>query len=118
MKKLSVFAALVFFIAFTAMATAQIQSGSWASTAGDPSYNLNTNSGDRSMTIEVSYNKPFEVKPKVILSVTHFDGDKAFNLRYNVEVLSVSRDGFTIKIRTWSDSKIYGISGYWLAYTE
>ena len=70
------------------------------------------------MTVEVNFTKPFEVKPKVILSVTQIDGDKAFNQRYNVEVLSVSRDGFTVKIRTWADSKIYGISGYWLAYSE
>ncbi len=61
---------------------------------------------------------PYDVKPKVMLSVTQLDADKAFNSRYNVEVLSVSRDGFTVKIRTWSDSKVYSISGYWLAYVE
>jgi hypothetical protein len=53
-----------------------------------------------------------------MLSVTQIDADKGFNNRYNVEVLSVSRDGFTVKIRTWADSKVYSISGYWLAYTE
>jgi len=53
-----------------------------------------------------------------MLSVTQLDADKGVNTRYNVEVLSVSRDGFTVKIRTWADSKIFGISGYWLAYTE
>ena len=118
MKRLSILAALVFFVAFTSFTSAQIQSGSWSTSVGDPNYNLNTNSGDRSMTIEVAYDKPFDVKPKVMLSVTQLDGDKASNQRYNVEVLSVSRDGFTIKIRTWADSKIYSISGYWLAYTE
>jgi hypothetical protein len=118
MKKLTVLAAIVFLVAFGSIASAQIQSGSWSSSTADPSFNLNTNTGDRSMTIEVNYDKPFDVKPKVILSVTNFDGDKAFNLRYSVEVLSVSRDGFTIKIKTWADSKIFGISGYWLAYTE
>lgn len=118
MKQLSVLAAFVFFAAFTSIATAQIQSGSWATQAGEASYNLNSNTGDRAVTIEVNFDKPFDVKPKVILSVTQLDADKAFNPRYNVEVLSVSRDGFTIKVRTWADSKIFGISGYWLAYTE
>lgn len=118
MKYLSVVAIALFFVTFTSMVSAQTQSGSWSTTAGAPGYNLDTNTGERSMTIEVNYLKPFEVKPKVIISVTHIDGDKAFNLRYNVEVLSVSRDGFTVKIRTWADSKVYGISGYWLAYTE
>ena len=53
-----------------------------------------------------------------MVSVTQLDADKAFNSRYNVEVISVSRDGFTVKIRTWADSKVYSISGYWLAYVE
>lgn len=118
MKHLTIFAALLFFVAFTSISSAQIQSGSWMTKAGDKGYNLDTNTGERAMTIEVDFTKPFEVKPKVILSVTEIDGDKAFNQRYNVEVLSVSRDGFTIKIRTWADTKIYSMSGYWLAYTE
>jgi len=50
-----------------------------------------------------------------MLSVTQIDADKGFNDRYNVEVFSVSRDGYTVKIRTWADSKVYSISGYWLS---
>lgn len=118
MKQLTLLAALILFLGLTSMATAQIQSGTWMTKVGDTAYNLDTNTGERAMTVEVNFKKPFDVKPKVILSVTQLDGDKAFNQRYNVEVLSVSRDGFTIKIRTWADSKVYSISGYWLAYTE
>lgn len=118
MKKLTALAVVLFFVAFTAMISAQTQSGQWFSKAGDPSYNLDTNTGERSTTIEIDYPKPYDVKPKVIVSVTQLDADKTFNSRYNVEVLSVSRDGFTVKIKTWADSKIFSISGYWLAYTE
>jgi hypothetical protein len=53
-----------------------------------------------------------------MLSITQLDADKTANSRYNVEVISVSRDGFTVKIRTWADSKIFSISGYWLAFVE
>jgi len=118
MKNLSVLAIVLFFVAFTSMISAQTQSGQWSTKAGDSGYNLDTNTGERSMTVEVNFNKPYDVKPKVMISVTEIDADKGFNTRYNVEVLSVSRDGFTVKIRTWSDSKVYSISGYWLAYTE
>lgn len=118
MKKLSILTAVLFFIAFTAMVSAQTQSGQWFSKAGDPAYNLDTNTGERSTTIEINYPKPYDVKPKVIVSVTQLDADKEANSRYNVEVLSVSRDGFTVKIKTWADSKIFSISGYWLAFTE
>lgn len=118
MKKLSVLAVVLFFVAFSAIVSAQTQSGQWSTKAGDSGYNLDTNTGERAMTIEVTFKNPYEVKPKVMLSVTQIDADKGFNNRYNVEVLSVSRDGFTVKIRTWADSKVYSISGYWLAYTE
>lgn len=118
MRKLFVLGAVLFFWGFTTLTTAQIQSGTWSTKAGDSGYNLDSNTGERSMTIEVNFPKPYDVKPKVIISVTQLDTDKGFNSRYNVEVLSVSRDGFTIKIRTWADSKIYSISGNWLAYTE
>ena len=118
MKKLSVLAVVVFFVAFSAFVSAQTQSGQWTTKAGDSGYNLDTNTGERSMTIEVDFKNPYDVKPKVMISVTQIDADKAFNNRYNVEVLSVSRDGFTVKIRTWADSKVFSISGYWLAYTE
>jgi len=118
MKKISIFVAALFFVACSALVSAQTQSGQWATNAAESGYNLNTNTGDRAMTIEVAFKNPYEVKPKVILSVTSLDADKGVNNRYNVEVLSVSRDGFTVKIKTWADSKIFGISGYWLAYTE
>jgi hypothetical protein len=118
MKKLSVLAVFLFFVAFSGLVVAQTQSGQWFTKAGDAGYNLDTNTGERSMTIEVDFKNPYEVKPKVMLSVTQIDADKSFNSRYNVEVLSVSRDGFTVKIRTWADSKVYSISGYWLAYVE
>jgi hypothetical protein len=118
MKKLSVLAVVLFFVAFSTIISAQTQSGQWTTKAGDSGYNLDTNTGERSMTIEVNFKNPYDVKPKVMISVTQIDADKGFNTRYNVEVLSVSRDGFTVKIRTWADSKVYSISGYWLAYTE
>jgi hypothetical protein len=118
MRKLSVLAIVFFFVTFSALISAQTQSGQWSTKAGDPGFNLDSNNGERAITIELVFKKPYEVKPKVMLSVTQIDADKGFNNRYNVEVLSVSRDGFTAKIRTWADSKIYSISGYWLAYTE
>ncbi len=118
MRKSAVLAIVFFCVAFSALVSAQIQSGQWSTKMGDSGFNLDTNTGERAITIEVSYKNPYDVKPRVMLSVTQIDADKGFNNRYNVEVLSVSRDGFTVKIRTWADSKVYSISGYWLAYTE
>lgn len=115
MKNLfNITAVITLFSAVTALA--QVQSGTWSVKEGQAGYNLHTNQGERAMTISVKFPTPFENKPKVALSVTQIDADKNANQRYNVEATSVSRDGFTIKIRTWADSKVFSISGYWIAH--
>jgi hypothetical protein len=120
MKKVTILAIAIIFVAIASFVPAQtvVQSGRWGTSVDVSGYNLHANSGDRTMTIEINFKNPFEVKPDIILSVTRIDADKNTNQRYNVEVMSVSRDGFTIKVNTWSDSKIFSISGYWLAHAE
>ncbi|HCY76636.1 MAG TPA: hypothetical protein DHV28_12020 [Ignavibacteriales bacterium] len=92
-----------------------VQSGSWSVNQSIAGYSLDNNNGERVMTVEVEFETPFAKKPQIILSVTQIDADKEFNTRYNVEAISISRDKFTIRVRTWADSKMFSISGYWLA---
>jgi hypothetical protein len=99
-------------------AQAKVLSGKFSAYTQTAGYSLDKGEGERSYSIEVNFLKPFETRPTVILSVTSVDCDKQFNVRYNVEAISVSRDGFTIKISTWADSKIFGITGNWLAHSE
>lgn len=115
MKKLIILSAIILTFSIT-NSYAQIQSGTWSAKEGQAGYNLHTNQGERAMTVSVKFSSSFKTKPNIILSVSQIDADKNANQRYNVEAISVSRDGFTVKIRTWADSKIFSISGYWLAY--
>jgi|WetSurMetagenome_2_1015567.scaffolds.fasta_scaffold06606_7 hypothetical protein len=110
----------LFFIVFISSSIAQtkMQSGIWSVNPSLEDYSLDKNEGERSMTIEVSFKTPFKTKPQIAISITQLDCDKESNLRYNVEVLAASRDGFTLKVNTWADSKIFSISGYWIACTE
>jgi len=95
-----------------------IQSGSWSVSQSLPSYSLDKNIGERIMTIDVKFKKSFSSKPKIVLSINQIDASKEFNLRYEIEALSISRDGFVLKVKTWGDSKIFSLSGNWLACTE
>ena len=104
------------FIFLTGFSSAQtMQSRSWSVNQTIGGYSLDNNDGERTMTIDIDFETPFKEKPQIFLSVTQIDSDKGSNLRYNVEAISISRDGFTLKVRTWSDSKIFSISGYWVA---
>jgi hypothetical protein len=102
----------------TSFAQTKVLSGYWSVSKNTQGYTLAENSGDRSVTITVNFLDPFENKPDVTLGVTLLDASSDKNVRYKVEALSVSRDAMTIKISTWADTKIYGISGYWMAHGE
>lgn len=119
MKKSVVLVFAILFFGFAALVSAQtVQSGSWSITPATPGYSLDKSTGERTMTVDIDFDSPFDSKPNVVLSVTQIDSDKEFNQRYNVEAISISRDGFTLKIRTWADSKIFSLSGFWLAHTD
>ena len=120
MKKSAIFF-LLFFLALGSsfvLAQVKIESNKFLANTSTPGYTLNQNTGDRSVTIEVAFDKPFDKKPTILLTVTLLDADTKTNIRYSVEATSISRDGFTLKISTWSDSKISGIGGNWVAYSE
>lgn len=103
---------------FTSASAQHVLSGKFSGNTQSAGYTLDKGSGERSYSVEVNFLKPFESRPNVVLSVTQIDADKGTNLRYSLEAISVSRDGFTIKISTWGDGKIHGISGNWMAHTE
>jgi hypothetical protein len=111
----------LFFIIFAfadLQAQTKMQSGTWSVNQSIPGYSLDNNNGDRSITLDINFTEPFTKKPKIILTITQLDSDKDVNLRYRPEAISISRDGFTLKVNTWADSKIFSLSGNWLAYVE
>jgi hypothetical protein len=120
MKKLFFISSLLLVFGLTTLSFAQVQveSGTWGASSSTTGYTLNKNEGDRSVLIEVAFDTPFEKKPKVVLGITMLDASSETNVRYSVSTMSVSRDGFTIKIATWSVTKIYGISGSWVAQAK
>lgn len=93
--------AILFFTSVAFVSAQSVQSGTWSITPATPGYTLDKGTGERTMTIDIDFNKSFDTKPNVVLSVTQIDADKEFNQRFNIEAMSISRDGFTIKIRTW-----------------
>lgn len=119
MKKLFLASTFVFFLAFALTTFAQqVESGTFSAGSSTANYTLDKNEGVRFVTIPISYPKSFDKIPVVILAVNKIDADAKTNLRYDITAVSVSRDNFTISIKTWSNSQIYNISGTWLAITQ
>ncbi|MCK7522122.1 MAG: H-type lectin domain-containing protein [Ignavibacteriales bacterium] len=74
--------------------------------------------GERKFTVEVNFLKPFENKPDVVCGITMIDVDKNTAVKYAVKPISVSRDGFTVEVKTWGDTKVVSVSGFWIAHAE
>ncbi len=118
MKRLILISALFFMVSAVAFSQTQVLSGTWGASSDTKSYTLNANSGDRSITIQVNFLKPFENKPDVVCGISSIDVDKSTAVRYAVKSISVSRDGFTVEVKTWGDTKINSVTGFWVAHAE
>lgn len=120
MNKFSISLFVLVFILGSSYSFSQthIQSGTFILNTETEGYSLNKLTGDRSVIKEITFDKPFDKKPKVVISVTSLDSDTKTNIRYRIEAISISRDGFTVKLSTWSDSKIFALNGNWIAYIE
>ncbi|MFI5252934.1 MAG: H-type lectin domain-containing protein [Bacteroidota bacterium] len=96
--------------------TQSIQSGKFLVTQGStPNYSLADGNGERTVPVTVTFDKPFLSIPQILIGVTSVDGARETNLRYDAIADAVTRDGFTIQLKTWADSKIFRIGGSWMA---
>lgn len=69
----------------------------------------------RSYSIRVLFESPFVLPPVVQLSLTGFDVDQRDSARIRLSAEEISTTGFTVKIITWHDTRIYGVDFSWLA---
>ncbi|NUM61209.1 MAG: H-type lectin domain-containing protein [Ignavibacteriaceae bacterium] len=118
MKNLLLTFGLFLMISAVTFSQSQVLSGTWGGNSETKYYTLHENTGERKFTVEVNFLKPFENKPEVICGITMIDVDKNTAVKYAVKPLSISRDGFTVEVKTWGDTKIGSIGGFWLAHTN
>lgn len=120
MKKINLILLITFLSGSFAFVAAQSTfiTGKYSASTNTSGFTLDKNTGERTYTLDVNFLDPFAARPDVMVFVQTLDADKGFNVRYTVEPTSISRDGFTIKITTWADTKIYTIGGTWMAYTK
>lgn len=111
--------AIAFFIMIlSTVLYSQVQSGTFFFDKSSQNYTLGANEGKRSVEYEITFPKPFERKPRIVVMPTLIDAAAGTQVRYSLEAKGVSRDGFVLLITTWGSTKINGIGGYWLAEAE
>ena len=118
MKKFLAVIAVLLFVSASSYAQSVVQSGNYFYSKDSPNYTLHANQGKRLVEYEITFNKPFDKKPKVIIMPSLIDAERATQVRYNIRATGVSRDGFVPLAEVWGDTQLNSIGGFWLAHTE
>ena len=118
MKKSLLVIAVMLFVCANSYAQSVVQSGTYYYTKDSPNYTLNANQGKRIVEYEITFNKPFDKKPSVVIMPSLIDAESATQIRYNIRASGISRDGFVLLAEVWGDTKLNSIGGFWLASVE
>ena len=80
-------------------------------------WTLNTGNGVRHFKETVTYSTfdSSEV-PTVVVSLNGFDADQHANVRVLVSPIDMEWRKFSIDVKTWGDTLLYGVVGTWIAY--
>jgi hypothetical protein len=119
MKRVALLVALAL-IALSTIAFGQmIQKGDFAADINSEGWTLGGGNGVRTHIIFVTFEKPFEAVPQVLVSLTGTDASvgKDGTVRVSLKTEKVSREGFVIKVQTWADSRVGAVYGSWIAFT-
>ena len=71
--------------------------------------------GRRGFVYRVGFDAPFNTLPVVHVGVVGLDVSKDDNLRLSVRADEISTQGFTLRVETWLNTKIWSVEVSWLA---
>jgi hypothetical protein len=72
----------------------------------------------RVFTKRVDFPEAFSSLPSVVVGIRALDASREANTRIIVSAGNIDTRGFTLRIQTWSDSKLYDVILDWLAYQQ
>lgn len=77
-----------------------------------------TGSGPRSRSVDMAFETPFASPPQVLVTLDMWDMDNASNQRADISAEEVTRTGFRLVFRTWSDTRVARARASWIAIGE
>jgi hypothetical protein len=81
-----------------------------------PGWHLHTGSGPRYFDTLVIFQSPFATLPAVQVNLSEIDADAGPNLRVQAVAINITNVGFTLRIDTWADTKLYAVQANWFAF--
>ncbi|KUF09732.1 H-type lectin domain-containing protein [Pseudoponticoccus marisrubri] len=77
-----------------------------------------TGSGARERRKPVRFAEPFRVPPSVQVALSLWDMDQGANVRADIVADKITKTGFDLVFRTWSDTRVARVRMSWIAIGE
>ncbi|KAH7161674.1 hypothetical protein EDB81DRAFT_351723 [Dactylonectria macrodidyma] len=72
--------------------------------------------GGNERSYRENFSRPFNKTPNVVVFISGFDTIKGKYIRVEVTASGIDKNGFTLNMRTWNDTIVYGIVASWIAH--
>ena len=111
----------ILLVTLSAIALGQtIQKGDFSADTSSEGWSLGSGNGPRTHIVFVTFEKPFETVPTVMVTLTGYDASVAKDgaVRLTLKTEKVSREGFVIKVQTWADCHVGAVNGSWMAWAS
>jgi hypothetical protein len=91
-----------------------VGSGS-ADSTNTPGWTLSSGTAVRLYFADVKFPWKFAHPPTVMVALTSIDAEHTSNTRVLITAVNVNSEGFQVRMQTWADSIIWGLSYSWIA---
>ena len=69
-------------------------------------------------SVRVDFERPFSTPPKVVVFLNYMEFEKGHNWRVMTTATDIDVNGFTLDLKTWSDTSFNAAQAGWIAYPE
>jgi hypothetical protein len=118
MKRLPLISAVVLLMLSSVASGQTLQKGDFSADLNSEGWSLGSGIGVRTYIIFVTFEKPFDGVPTVVLALSGYDAGTGKDgiVRVSLKTEKITRDGFVIKVQTWADSRVGAVYGSWMAW--
>ncbi|KAK3108387.1 hypothetical protein FSP39_006847, partial [Pinctada imbricata] len=66
----------------------------------------------------IKFPSKFEEEPVIAVGIRYMDAAQDTNVRVNAKATGVTKSGFTLRLETWSNTKLYCLGANWMACSK
>lgn len=117
MARINVILLFLMIVCACGAAAQSILAGEFYGEPDKEGWSLNGGTGERTYIEDVTFEKAFTTAPRVLVSLSGYEATAApdHTLRVHVSAFRVTKTGFTLRIKTWGESRVGLVWGNWIA---